>query len=601
MSPNMASADLPLQRKSDDIEDPAAKNKPQKVSLRFRNVRWGYYSFWTLFLIWCQFLLAIFIYLIILSTYASTEENQNFGTCKPGGKFSPWWFGSWSYWSDGGFFEITLGSGKFTFTEAKVIDIFWDLLVGRGGQVVIAYLSWIALSNFIAISIQKSPISYTTFWSTFLHRESTLLNVYRLITDRSFYRALRSKIAIGFAVISLIFVLSFPTLADSMTGYVPATTPYVQEKSSENLLVPFSLFDEVAFIIHDGWRVNGTGNDIIPRDSWYRTHDKRATTVEKRSNYTVTLGKCDGPNIGSCQNSWAVVGKYVETYGSYMYGVNTKVEDFTLFNGQPVEWPPLRISVWHIPNQFGDSSVPWIDPTTGQSPPQNMNATSPLFVYGNYTYTSDEIISGGRCQPISDDAYQWGFSFLQLFIVLMLLILWTIGTWTMWFKAHLNRPSRLPKNWKRLLHLTSTMREELIASGIDPKTLTDQQLAAHIQERLNGGQVFASVREEPTSKSIRQHLLKNWKTASWVVFLLIFHIGLLVWYLDQVIGWAVDYNSVDLPWQFVPMLVVWWFSFLTFYILSLIGIRWQWWGVYLLVAFGANFGAAIVPYKELYL
>jgi hypothetical protein len=41
-----------------------------------------------------------------------------------------------------GFFAITLQFGDFSFDTAKLIDITWDLVVGRGGQLCLAYISY---------------------------------------------------------------------------------------------------------------------------------------------------------------------------------------------------------------------------------------------------------------------------------------------------------------------------------------------------------------------------------------------------------------------------------------------------------------------------
>jgi hypothetical protein len=47
--------------------------------------------------------------------------------CPPDGSFrlDPETF---SYWSKEGFFQITLGFGKLSFTAAKVVDVVWDVV-----------------------------------------------------------------------------------------------------------------------------------------------------------------------------------------------------------------------------------------------------------------------------------------------------------------------------------------------------------------------------------------------------------------------------------------------------------------------------------------
>jgi hypothetical protein len=35
---------------------------------------------------------------------------------------------NYSYWSQSGFFQITLGYGTFSFAQAKLVDVSWDVV-----------------------------------------------------------------------------------------------------------------------------------------------------------------------------------------------------------------------------------------------------------------------------------------------------------------------------------------------------------------------------------------------------------------------------------------------------------------------------------------
>lgn len=43
-------------------------------------------------------------------------------------------------WDPALFISVTLGFGTFTFPVAKTIDVFWDLIVERGGQLLLVFL-----------------------------------------------------------------------------------------------------------------------------------------------------------------------------------------------------------------------------------------------------------------------------------------------------------------------------------------------------------------------------------------------------------------------------------------------------------------------------
>lgn len=131
------------------------------------------------------------------------------------------------------------------------------------------YVSWRVLADFIAAAMEKSrPVSYETFWAVFLHQEASLTGTYRLMTDASFYRALRYKTVAIFAVLSLFLAMAFPTLASAMTGYVAQTAAYVKDSPGDDgNYILFNEFDVVAYVIHDARRINKTGDLLIPYGS----------------------------------------------------------------------------------------------------------------------------------------------------------------------------------------------------------------------------------------------------------------------------------------------------------------------------------------------
>ena len=97
----------------------------------FRSIRWKRFALWSLFAIWT---LALFILLVIMNVITSIPYYHEYGRsmpfalgCQPDGQFSSQ-ANRYSYWGASGFFQITMGVTGLTFTEAKVIDIFWDIV-----------------------------------------------------------------------------------------------------------------------------------------------------------------------------------------------------------------------------------------------------------------------------------------------------------------------------------------------------------------------------------------------------------------------------------------------------------------------------------------
>jgi hypothetical protein len=87
--------------------------------------RWGRGLLWVSFFLLTAGLLVTFI---ILADTASRETGFTSirSACPPDGYFDL--YGGFGYWQISGFFQITLPFGSLDFTQAKVIDIIWDVV-----------------------------------------------------------------------------------------------------------------------------------------------------------------------------------------------------------------------------------------------------------------------------------------------------------------------------------------------------------------------------------------------------------------------------------------------------------------------------------------
>lgn len=72
--------------------------------------------------IWMLFILSLTELLIIWGNFPSSPS-----ACKPDNSFSPF-SDDYKWWSQRSFFEITLRGGSLTFSQAKAVDVTWDLV-----------------------------------------------------------------------------------------------------------------------------------------------------------------------------------------------------------------------------------------------------------------------------------------------------------------------------------------------------------------------------------------------------------------------------------------------------------------------------------------
>jgi hypothetical protein len=94
----------------------------------------------------------------------------------------------------------------------------------------------------------------------------------------------------------------------------------------------------------------------------------------------------------------------------------------------------------------------------------------------NRTYDIPYLKNNGRCQQ--QNTYQWGFSFLLLFIALLLSALWALGMWAMWLDAYYNSKidaarERDMGSWRAVIDLAEGILGSLGEIPRGPDTLGD--------------------------------------------------------------------------------------------------------------------------------
>ncbi|OTA99681.1 hypothetical protein M426DRAFT_67361 [Hypoxylon sp. CI-4A] len=241
-----------------------------------KSVRWARAGLWTLFFIWTMIILGLFTFFVIYSTFSSTFESYN-SACRSDGSFNmnP---AEYRVWTASSFFEINIGFGELAFTEAKVIDVAWDIIIGRGGQALMAFLSWRAFADYVTTSMEFAPITYTLFSIIFLQDEPSIWSTFQVARTFIFNRGLKSRLSMVFMVLCMLFLIGWPTFASAMTGYTTIGKAFVPDFNSN--YIPFSNFQPIVYVIHDGSRIDLTDDYPVPMDdnSWADSGKKAIRT-----------------------------------------------------------------------------------------------------------------------------------------------------------------------------------------------------------------------------------------------------------------------------------------------------------------------------------
>ncbi|KAK1982860.1 hypothetical protein LZ30DRAFT_749030 [Colletotrichum cereale] len=441
--------------------------------------------------------LAFLLYYLGAQTY-----HKEFRACQPDGSFDAFQ-NSYNLWSASGFFQITLGWGRFSFADAKAIDVAWDVVFGRGGQALLASISWRAFADYTAVSMQARPVTYQTFQAIFLQDQPGIYSTFYLARDFARSRGLQSRVMMAIMVFVAVFILLFPTLGSAMTGYSANNDAYI--KGYDGTLIPFADFKVAGYVVHDAQRINMTGDFVL---TYPYIHD-------------------------------------VQKYG--FYGLEDKESDWMA--------PVLNISAsWLLPSTrlYGWN---WTDPRTGQQPFRDGSRAA--YAIGNETYPLGYLKANGSCQPMSDpdasadsvrESYEWGFSYLQLFIMVVLLVAWTLCLAYMWIKARLTMRTRqrydVPKGYKGVLELSSAIRKQLQES--DPDDLSHDQLHEEIKKRLEGGMIELEQVDTPDIYDLWRGAWEYGKNEKWWVVAILSLLGPCVALVstDNSFGW----------WMLVPII-----------------------------------------------
>ncbi|KAI0394875.1 hypothetical protein F5Y17DRAFT_231845 [Xylariaceae sp. FL0594] len=425
--------------------------------------------------------------------------------CGSDGSFSPYYRND--YWDPSGIFQINLGFGSFSFTEVKVIDTAWDVVVGRLGQGILALISWRVFADYATVSMRATPITYTAYIVLFLDSGPTITSFYRLTRDLIRYRYLKSKLAAACVISSMVFILAWPTLVAAMTGYTPLTEAYV--KDVEGHLITYREFHPVDCVIRDSDRIGLTDNFIVissitvhevlyrgpsaPLDLSFASSYTSSCTEDGRRTLPATEGM-----VGECWES--ALRSYYDMYGFRPNNTASKWQNQTL-QSPSLDIVPYGVTLW--------------DPSLGSE-----RRFAPAWTYQNHLYLEEYILTKGTCNP-SDNSFQWGFSYVQLFVLLILLLTWSTYTYILCHKAQRflpleDEPER-PRGLRALLLLAAVVKEELEVNHVDPHAMTNQQLKRYIYKKLKGGSASFSFTLHGRKADRRPSILRRVAQCLWLL------------------------------------------------------------------------------------
>lgn len=166
-------------------------------------------------------------------------------------------FSTWKgLWQFDQIFNISLGWGQLEFAQVKVIDIFWDFIIGRCGQAIVSLAAFKILGKALLHSIETDPSSFGRYSAMTFNISSTWA-VMEILSDSIRLRQKRSRRSTALLWASVYvcsYAVLFPTILSAITGY-QATTQTFLKSPNDNSLIAVDDLQTIAYVIRDGSRI----------------------------------------------------------------------------------------------------------------------------------------------------------------------------------------------------------------------------------------------------------------------------------------------------------------------------------------------------------
>ncbi|KAF2865029.1 hypothetical protein BDV95DRAFT_600044 [Massariosphaeria phaeospora] len=281
--------------------------------------------------------------------------------------------------------------GKFPFSQAKTVDVAWDICIGRGAQFLAWWVAYVVFSDALFRVIERHPASYRVFSHISLNG-ACLASLWALLRELFRTRSKRTWALFFYMFLSTLWVLSMPTVLGAMTGYVSTTVGWVEVNGSDEI-VPATKFKQTTVV----W---GTKNETW-ESGWCAVSEQMTRYLDEQNDRTA---HCD------CQ-----------------------MPDGKLYNyGVLLRQPNSNVSECN--------ATTFITIGKHSYDAETLDYNYYDYCIGDRAYRSEDVWGGTtRCLPdTADPAYQWGFSTMLSGLFVFVQVAWSMALYAVWQDAQFN-------------------------------------------------------------------------------------------------------------------------------------------------------------------
>jgi len=356
-----------------------------------------------------------------------------------------------------------------TFTQVKVIDIAWDLVVGRGGQLGLAWVNYRVFNEWLVGWMEGQGVGWRMYAGVAF--ETTGLGALGVWGKEMFAsgngvgrkRRWKRWLAMVSMFLSTFYVLSFPTLMAAMTGYIATSEPYLEDLDGN--LIAFEEIDPVVYVVNDAARIG---------------FEKPLVVGLKDVDMIEAVKSCK-----SFQCLIGTVGETNQTLDIYAISSNDSVQS----NSDAHTYPQItNASTW----SFNTTSIPLDSPTLDitrypklriEQDRISPTSSSLYSASGRQStlYNATYLLAHGSCKP--GENYQWGFSYIFLFMMSIFNFIWACIMVSMWIETRHNsrlyRHGRRPGLLSSIVEFAAVIKEEV---GERAGDMEDEELRKRLRE-----------------------------------------------------------------------------------------------------------------------
>lgn len=122
-------------------------------------------------------------------------------------------------------FAVDSTFGSYSMGQAKLIDVTFNVVAGRGVQGILVYVSYCTTTNMLMRLMETTPVHFNLF-STLAFNPSGISTIWPVLKAFVTLPGWRPKFIMMWILFSSAFLLTLPTLMDTMSGYVQKQDSY---------------------------------------------------------------------------------------------------------------------------------------------------------------------------------------------------------------------------------------------------------------------------------------------------------------------------------------------------------------------------------------